>query len=359
MGIKKEIEIMKKLITLLVIITLLSCKTTKKKEIKVTSIEGLYSPNDNYTENGVRYPKYMGSYREVIKDFNKDGLKDTLYYFSDNGSGYGGYEIGLFTGTKGEYFTTSNEYPYEAIYNTIYLDTILKQEKNKEFLKVLKNKALEGYKFSEHISSSLEWILSAMIQKKDLKGNPYFKFYITPTTTWRPYNKGNNTGCYYTTFTNEIVKKWAIKTKDRTDELAFITHCNLLKNKEDFKPIGNTKNGKVYMCRNDIFIQKGNDYKYLFAVDGDIFKNAGREHSNGIEEVYLVNDNYLIINQVFITAHYLFVLNTETGFCAEIKQKYYKDIYFGNGKLKDLIKNKKLVNNLTKGLDELTEIPFF
>lgn len=143
------------------------------------------SQDDYYKEDFENAKEYL-HYREEIKDYNRDGVLDTLSYYDDTGSGGHGFVVRIVNGKNHKSYYTDTSRLYNARYNIIYLDDELLDKKNKGFYQVLKRIAIQlgyfddaFYEEAKHVSCSLDWLLKANLQLKRLEGNEYFVFYIT------------------------------------------------------------------------------------------------------------------------------------------------------------------------------------
>lgn len=246
----------------------------------------------------------------ITKDFNSDGVADTLNYFEEYGTGFGGIEYKITNGKTKEVFELSNFSSYGSVKKLIRIPPTLLKKENKGFLDAFKKGLLPTKRNTA--DASLQWIIDATHNSYKLKDCRYFDKVFTPNTQWvtTAYEPPST---YYIELEGDPI----IKLDDVYSETDVINNKNhkafLLywgKNIRDWElrvdHEGNSEDGpitvatnedyKIYKTKHAILAKKGNAYKWLFITDSDITDAPEKLRWASIDKIILKGD-YLIFKQ--------------------------------------------------------------
>jgi hypothetical protein len=157
-----------------------------------------------------------GQERVVKKDFNKDGVIDTLTTMADGGSGFGGDFVTLKDGKTGKAFTYNTWGSYGQLLRLIPFADELMRPENKGF-----KEALETALFPEipsgNIDRSLAWLIDAysqMPQESGERGDALFSQKIRFQPRWAE-GEAASPGSYYCVTSDEtLFRRFPIYQED-------------------------------------------------------------------------------------------------------------------------------------------------
>ncbi|HRI60943.1 MAG TPA: hypothetical protein PK228_14490, partial [Saprospiraceae bacterium] len=117
----------------------------------------------------------------IIKDFNGDGIPDTLTDRYSGGSMFGGPTIRLTDGKTKEQYELDVVSSFGTFRTPVYVPLPLAAEKNAAFLSALLEQLPE---LRPKPDPSLHWINYGLYHHSDLKGHPFFKRVIRFPNDW-------------------------------------------------------------------------------------------------------------------------------------------------------------------------------
>jgi hypothetical protein len=116
-----------------------------------------------------------------VKDFNSDGLPDTLRKIYDSGSGFSGMDLRLTDGRSGQTFTVQEDYCFCAFRALVYLPADVTADENSAFLAAI----LEQFPpLRSQPDPSLRWVQYGIKNERLLQGNSQLKRLIEYPKDW-------------------------------------------------------------------------------------------------------------------------------------------------------------------------------
>ena len=266
----------------------------------------------------------------ITKDYNTDGIVDTLHHFEEYGSGFGGLAYKITDGKTNEVFELSNFSSYGSIKKLIQIPPNLLKKENKSFLETFKKGLLPTNR--KTADPSLKWIISTTYNSHTLKDSTYFDKVFTPKTPWITTDYESPSSYYIEIQGDSVLKFIDINIKPETDSLkirnlqAFLIYYG--KNIRDWNlkvdHEGNAEDGpiavvanqdyKIYKTNHAILAKKGNSYKWLFISEADITGSPQKLRWSSIDKMIL-KDDYLIFKQNLAPdpEYNVFIIHIESG----------------------------------------------
>lgn len=272
----------------------------------------------------------------ITKDYNTDGIKDTLHHFEEYGSSFGGIAYKITDGKTNETFELSNFGSYGNIKTLIPIPPKLLKKENIGFLETFKKGLLPVFRKTP--DPSLQWIIDATQNTITLKDNIYFDKVFTPSTSWITDEYESPSSYYIEVTGNSDLKFTDNKTIDQTNtinnkpDLAFLLYYG--KNIRDWNlkvdDEGNSEDGpiadvsnkdyKIYKTNHAILVNKENSYKWLFISDAHSTGAPEKLRWSSIDKIIL-QDEYLIFKQNLAPdpEYKVYIIHIETGNLGRLK----------------------------------------
>ncbi|PLX13736.1 MAG: hypothetical protein C0597_11160, partial [Marinilabiliales bacterium] len=117
-----------------------------------------------------------------VKDFNDDGVLDTLKSFYEGGSGFGGKFCELINGKTKEIYELNTWGSYSQIKKCVIIPPALNKVENLKFLEAMNKEILPAKKNKP--DASLQWILNSTFSNKVFLKHDYFDLIIFHHSEW-------------------------------------------------------------------------------------------------------------------------------------------------------------------------------
>jgi len=267
---------------------------------------------------------------EIIEDFNKDGVKDTLHIFRESGTSVSFKQVKLTNGKTNETFKWQQEYPYSCLKHIILLPAALYTVENKPFLEAMKSEILGSNR--KDANPSLEWILNGHLNHKNLVDNQYFDLIVNPKTTWRKTDI-ELSDYYYTEISGDTLSKLYKKSYgvdipeklyQKSGFLSYLGLKNFQLRKQDSLMLTKANDQyQTYPLEHGVIVKKDDKYKWLFISDADLTGAPQKLRWKSIGNIEL-KDKYAIIKQdiPLANASNIYIINIETGVCGRLKYEF-------------------------------------
>lgn len=273
-----------------------------------------------------------------IKDFNNDGIPDTLKSFYDGGSGFGGWFYEIINGKTKEIYSFDTFGCFCEIKRCIIIPKELQKDENSKFLEAINKECFSNIK--ETPDPSLQWIINSNLSHKVLRDTTRFDLLITPDSSW---NKGKIQlpGWYCIAVEGETLYKlysshskipdWFNRNENYKGYLCYGGHNHYRNPSNDSLLLCDFNiNYKVYRTSHGILIKNRDDlYKWIFVSDVHLTGAPDKLRWESIEKVILI-DNYVVIHQCLPLSDIIqvFVVNIESSVCGRLKFKFQKKVFF-------------------------------
>lgn len=280
----------------------------------------------------------------VIEDYNNDGYMDTLTSYYDGGSTYGGRFVTVINGKTKEKFEMDNFGGYYEMKQVVYIPPKLQRPENKSFLDAIKKELLPIK--ADFTEASLQWLITANMNRKTLRNHLYFDLLIFSPTNWIE-GKIKTPNSHYIEISGDMAKKLYRptpydgrgKTFGRDNAcLVYYAHNHYRNPKSDRATLVATSDTyKVYSTSHGIIVRKNDVYAWVFVTDFHLTGSPNKLRNESIGKIQLI-DQYLIVQLKNSEDFYnpIFIIDIENGKTARLKLKKddsYKTIYINNYEL--------------------------
>ena len=296
--------------------------------------------------------------KEIIADYNKDGVLDTLRSRYDGGSAFGGTYVKIIDGKTKKVFKMNSWGASSQMMRFINVNNELLQKNNKYFYKELKKRLLPKKRRKPDIS--LQWILNGLKHHKELEDDPYFSLIVDPKTKWKKMKTFFPEAYYYYISKKELHKLYKNDSlfleahKEAKNILTYFTNSHYSFNEKMAAnhnlPVLSTSSSKykIYKTSHGILAKKGTKYKWLFISVSNLTgapDNVYRWKSIG---KIVLKDKYIIFKHEVPpdSSSSIYIINIETGICGELN---FRPIY---RKGSFSIKNNNIILYLDKFFKE-------
>ncbi|MCE3227681.1 MAG: hypothetical protein K0S32_2232 [Bacteroidetes bacterium] len=261
----------------------------------------------------------------IVKDFNSDGSTDSLKWFYDGGSGFGGYYYTLVNGKTKERVEVNTFACFCQINNVILIPQSLKKKENQGFLDALEKQMLPEKKLQA--DPSLQWILDGTMSSKEMASGPFEKVFLSPPQ-WKKFPL-SEPGYYSMKLKGELLKRMYHPEegpyKWKTQDEGWVAyngkiHKNQLMIGPFFRPADSNSVYKAYITSHGVVIQKKSEYAWSFVTDAYLTGGPEKLRWESIKKVKLV-DAFLIVEQSLspdISTN-LFFIDIEKGKVGKLK----------------------------------------
>ena len=305
--------------------------------------------------------------KTITKDFNNDGYIDTLKSYYDGGSGFGGTYVTLINGKTKENFEIDDFGCFCDIKQIILIPPELKKANNKPFLEVIKKELLP--KKMNMPETSLQWLITANMNSKELSDNIYYDLLIKIPPQWVS-GKIKLPGTYYVDVKGDTLSKlyhndfetpkwYNPKNKNNEGWLVYYAHNHFRNEKGDSLILVDTSpTYRVFRTSHGVVVQKGLSFAWVFVTDYRLTGAPEKLRWESIGKIKIVNKH--IIVQLMNSGEFsnpIFIIDIEKGISGRLKfdndypksYKIDKDqiILENNGIAKSYVL-EKLFNELNK-----------
>ncbi|MGY3792755.1 hypothetical protein [Aquimarina sp. 433] len=268
-------------------------------------------------------------YTPIIEDFNKDGVKDTLYAIYDGGSNFGGTDVKLINGKNTETYELSNFGCFCAMTTLHWIPDALQKSENQLFLSAIQKRLFP--KVQEVADPSLEWIIKGKSSNRKFSKNKYFDLIIYPDISWDSVPivvpKDN-----YSMILDEDMIKMLFPEEIRLHEnnapevkKGFLSYCGRCHQMNESSPELVTKNDlyEVFKTSHGVYVRKKDLQKWILVNEINLTGSVGKLRWDSIKKVVLL-DTYLVIQFSGAPDYFdtIFVSNVETGMVGRLKYLY-------------------------------------
>ena len=267
---------------------------------------------------------------EDIKDFNKDGIKDTLYYYEDGGSGFDGNYVLLENGKTHDRFCIDDEDCICSVLKVVPIPYELLTSKNKPFLKAMEKCLFEKNNFSKKMpDASLEWLITAYRNHNKTDGKFIEEVYRVPVKWYK--GKLTLTGNYYFPIQGEFFTQsynhssggpdWLKKDSFNQGWMLYYGNCNdSLYFDKQYKDLS------IYHTHNGIVLKKEDAYSWMFQNDYNL-TGGNNKCWEAIDHVNTYDD-YIIFTRHNWAASVFFIIDIKTGITGKLKIATYSEEKF-------------------------------
>jgi hypothetical protein len=263
------------------------------------------------------WAQYDSTY--IYKDFNVDGITDTLLKFYSGGSGYGGYYVGVQNGANDEVYEMDSDGCFCQIRQTFKIPENLTQKENAGFLTAITSEFLPTYRVKP--DPSLSWMLAAELSNTRLESDSLFIQVIDPNQPWItggieiPDN-------YYIEMNDHLLGLYQHEhaasgySELMVDRGYMVYYASTHKGFEmnDFKVSTDSETYEIYKTKHGIIAKKGEVYKWLFVTDVFVTSSPEKLRWASIGNIRIIGKHILfeqhLSPQLYAPIH---VINIETG----------------------------------------------
>ena len=268
--------------------------------------------------------------KTITKDFNNDGVLDTLKSYYDGGSGWGGTFVTLINGKTKENFEMDNYGCFCNIWNIILIPPELRKASNKPFLEVIKEELLP--KKMNIPEGSLQWLITVNLNSKELSNNIYYDMLIKTPPQWT-FGKIKLPDIYYIDikgdtlnklyYTDTETSKWKNSKKDE-GWLVYYGH-NHFRNEEgdSLVLVDASPKYKVFRTSHGIVVQKGLSYAWVFVTDYRLTGGPEKLRWESIGNIKLVNKHIILQLNASLSSNPIFVIDIENGIAGRLRYDDY------------------------------------
>lgn len=269
----------------------------------------------------------QGDEKVQIKDFNRDGVVDTLKTKYEGGSGFGGIFLELINGKTNEVHQATNFSSFGDIRYTVVLPPELDEIEDRPFIDIIKSELLPKNKKTPE--GSLNWIIKGMQSNIELADNPFFDLIIDPQLRWEvgeiqlPSN-------YYIDIAGDFMVSLGNISNDHNqydlgkDSQGFLCYNarNHYRSESgdslDFS--GGNHIFKVFHTSHGVVVKKGDLNKWVFVNDRSLTGGPEKLRWASVKSVQIYNQ-YLILHHLAESPvnNQFFIINIETGICGRLK----------------------------------------
>ncbi len=212
-------------------------------------------------------------------DINKDGFSDSVTFFYDGGSGYGGNYCSIVNGKNGQIFELNSASSFANVKNRIEIPKELLKKKNSAFLAVFREKLLPPKQ--TEADPTLQWILAAESSIKRETESIYFNTVTRVNPRWTIGQIQSPTSYYV----------------DRGDHwLIYYGHNHYQNNRVPLHVVDSSEKYKVYATSMGVAVQKGDEFAWVYVSDYELFGGPEKLRWAALPTIIL-KDDYLFIWQ--------------------------------------------------------------
>ncbi len=277
------------------------------------------------------------------KDYNADGIDDTLKCSFEVGGNFGGRDCQLIDGITQKKFGLTNYGCFCKIKQHVKVSSDLLKPENKAFLEILKGEILPVQK--QVADPSLQWLIDCTYTSQTTGSDSDFDLVFKPKSKWR---KGaiELPSTYYVEMPKDSLAKLFPDANrsggqgEGEGDHGFLvyygdTHFSTNSNTEA-NLIEVTGNGayKVFQTGHGVLVKKEEAYKWLFVSDNDLNGSPGKLRWASVAQVVLLEKHVVIEQTLAPDAHYnIYVIDIETGIGGRLRIDFD---YFDGIELNDL-----------------------
>jgi hypothetical protein len=272
---------------------------------------------------------------KIVKDFNSDGVNDTLRWKYDGGSGFGGNYYTLVNGKNKEKFELNTWGCFCTSWITVPIPPALLKAQNKTFLNALKKQMLPHAR--KIPDPSLLWIFKA-ISSRDTSRTKYFDLgfkmpllWVSDTSNFQEhYALELGSQDFYKYYYSDGESLDPAELKKTSGWLIFNGYYYGVSRK-NLKPVDSSGTIKVFTTPHAVILKKENKFAYAFVTDNRTTGAPDKLRWNSIKTAKLAG-NYLIIHRS--VPGDVYILNIESGALARLKiDDFIKNVIIGSHQL--------------------------
>lgn len=266
----------------------------------------------------------LSSQTNSIKDYNQDGIKDTLRYqfYDERGRTYI-YDMEFIDGASHEkYPFYESEYSRSDFISIISIPDFLMEKRNEEALDTARKLLNPKYKNSD-INPSFEWLVDAYNTNEYLDANLYFDQFMQVEPKWYDLPVKYPDVSYHLIDTT-ILKLPDYFYPDKKYKYAWLTyyghnHKDQM-NDKSFDEIKINNSTTILSTQHGLILKKKNKYTWLFHSNSTLTGGPGKLRWKSIEDV-LIHKRYIFIHHIspVIMYNQVFVIDCKTGKVGKIK----------------------------------------
>lgn len=266
------------------------------------------------------------NHKRIIKDFNKDGYKDTLESYYDGGTGVQSTDIRLINGKTKEIFELNNTWGTNEITYTILIPPELVQLSNKPFLEAIK-KALSLPARRNFTDASLQWIISANINQKKLSDNSYYDLLIKTPPQWIS-GKIELPNHYYIDVSGDTLEILnGYNSESNEGWLVYFAGLHYLNESGDsLLLVDASPTYKVFRTSHGVVVTKGNLHTWVFVSDVGLTGGLEKIWWESINNVTLI-DKYIVLQVIGWYRNPIFIIDVEKGIFGRLRHYNFSDSY--------------------------------
>lgn len=262
---------------------------------------------------------FSGREQVVKKDFNGDGIIDSLSSLSDGGSGFGGEFVTLKDGKTGKTFAYNNWGSYGQFLRFIPFDNALLKPENKGF-----KEALEGALFPDirpgNMDNSLAWLVEAYSNSTMDPGAPLFSQKIRFQPRWAEGETVRPASYYLVTSDETLFRRFPIFQEDNPPYDSEHRQGWLLyyaDNHSNLEPVCESAGVRVFKSAHGVAVTDGGRSCWVFVNDEMLTDGPAKLRWPSVKKVLLSNG--LVIIQHAGGEEHLFVVDYRKGVAGRLK----------------------------------------
>lgn len=268
----------------------------------------------------------------VIKDFNGDGISDTLTNQYSGGSMFGGPTIRLTDGKTKEQYELDVVSSFGTFRTPVYVPLPLAAEKNAAFLSALLERLPE---LRPKPDPSLNWINYGLYHHSDLKRHPYFKRVIRFPNDWLEGEMA-----LPQTYTIAVDPDSLLLLPPAWDDVGdwkkepgakyFLIYSghnhynNCLSGDTTFSVTRESAGYKIWRTCHGLVAQKNNRYKWVFVSEAGLTGAPNKLRFGSIGYTAMTGSCLFVLHlptEAYDWGSRLWVIEMERGVCAEMKDR--------------------------------------
>jgi hypothetical protein len=264
--------------------------------------------------------------KSKIEDFNNDGVMDTMEWYYDGGSGFGGWTCSIVNGKTNELHEIINWGCFCDIQRTVLIPPALRLPENYPFLDQIK-----GVLFTEHQDEpdlSFQWIIDGYAANVQAPKNSRFNRLIFPTLNWvkgeiqlptnysidmkglplhQIYSTDMETPDWYDAEENE---GWVYYYGSRHGRIEAL-HVPVL--------INSTTTRKIYKTAHGLIQEKDGAYAWIFVTDFTLTGGPEKMRWGSIVKTEIVGDHLILQHgRMPNLVDALYIINLSNGECGQL-----------------------------------------
>lgn len=264
----------------------------------------------------------------TIKDFNQDGVQDTLLSYYDGGTGFGGWTAILANGKTDAIYSLNTDGCFCEMKRVIPYPDELRKTENIAFWEALKTAILP----KRHLEpdASLQWMIAGAFAHFELEDDPYFDLLVDPHPEWQKGNPTIPENYYIEVSTDTLIEmlktlyeipEWLDSTNAYGCVAYYTSNHKQMLNDTTFSKIDASGKYLLLKTSHGLVLQSEEAYKWLFVSDYSLTGAPEKLRWSSISWAKIVGD-YVILRQSQPpnAADRIFIIHSASGKIGRLKE---------------------------------------